>query len=78
MGNGETYLRISKQKTDFLFLTNFPNASNDSNFYNKHLCIFTYYVYVTTLQDQVFYCCIDHFFYFSPARILGLQPRDKI
>ena len=75
MGNGETY--FTKAKTDFLFLTkkiqNFPYAANYVNLYNKHLYIFFYYIYVTTLQISfsiIKSSCIDHFFYFSRLEFL--------
>ena len=66
-----------ESKNRFLVLTkkiqNFPYAANYVNLYNKHLYIFFYYIYVTTLQISlsiVKSSCIDHFFYFSRLEFL--------
>ena len=51
----------------------FPYAANYVNLFNKHLYIFIYYIYVTTLQISfsiVKLSCIDHFFYFSRLEFL--------
>ena len=51
----------------------FPYAANYVNLFNKHLYIFIYYIYVTTLQISfsiVKLSCTDHFFYFSRLEFL--------